>query len=75
MPLALRTLLVTVAPVAGSSRGERDRGCYSVDMSDRRTDYPPVGHPHDYLRGLVWFIILIVAILAVAFIVRLVLPG
>ncbi len=44
-------------------------------MNDRRTDYPPVGHPHDYLRGLVWFIILIVAILAVAFIVRLVLPG
>jgi hypothetical protein len=43
--------------------------------NDRRTDYPPVGHPHDYVRGLVWFIVIIGVILAIAFVVRLVLPA
>ncbi len=42
---------------------------------DRRTDYPPVGEPHDYLRGLVAFIVLIAAMLAMAFVVRALLPA
>lgn len=41
-------------------------------MNLRRTDFPPVGHPHDYFRGLVGFIVLVLSILAVAFVVSLV---
>jgi len=46
--------------------------CYAQDMDIRRTDYPPVGHPQDYLRGLVGFILLVLITLAVAFVVSLV---
>jgi len=49
--------------------------CYLADMNDRRPDFPPVGHPLDYIRGLVAFIVLVGAILVLAFIVRLVLPA
>lgn len=46
--------------------------CDAQDMDIRRTDYPPVGHPQDYLRGLVGFILLVLITLAVAFVVSLV---
>lgn len=55
--------------------GGHEMPCYLADMNDRRPDFPPVGHPLDYLRGLVAFIVLVGAILALAFIVRLVLPA
>ncbi len=44
-------------------------------MSVKRPDFPPVGHPLDYLLGLVAVIVLIGAILASVFIVSLLLPA
>ncbi len=50
-------------------------GWYAVEMSVKRPDFPPVGHPLDYLLGLVAVIVLIGAILASVFIVSLLLPA
>lgn len=42
---------------------------------DRRSDFAPVGKPQDYVRGLVMFIVLIAAILPIAFVGRALLPA
>ncbi len=48
--------------------------CYVAGMNDRRQDHPPVGHPLDYVPGLIAVIVLVAATLAIAFVVKLLLP-
>ncbi len=77
MPVTLRNVLVTRRAGGRRSHGASTSAGGTLDdmNSDRRTDFPPVGHPNDYVRGLVAFIVLIGVILAIAFLVRLALPA